>query len=395
MSDRMFLRIVLGSLRHRAMRVGVAALAVLMGASLVAALASLSLDVGSKAGRELRAYGANLVVTPRTAAAQAGVGGMEFGTVQEERYLEESALAALEGWEGGELMGYAPYLAGAVQAGERRVALVGVHFDRVRVLRPWWAVEGGWPEGVGGTTAASEAPGMVGSRAAEQLGLQVGDALQVRYGAQTLSVRVRGIVETGGQEDSQIFVPLPAAQLLLDKPGLVGSVEVSAATDRRPLQAIAEELERRLPGSRARVVGQIADAEAATLEKVRLLVGLVAALVLLASGLAVASTMAASVMERTREIGLMKALGARDGRIALLLLAEAAAIAFLGGGPGFAFGLGLAQFIGRAVFGAGIAPNPVAAPLTLAVALGVCLVASALPVRRALSVDPAVTLRGE
>lgn len=389
----MFVRILGGSLRHRFQRVAVASLAIVMGASLVTALAGISLDVGSKAGLELRAYGANIVLAPRAATAQAGVGAMEFGTVQEERYLEESRLAQLDGWERGEVVDYAPYLSGVAEAEGRRLALVGASFEGIRSLRPWWGVQGEWA--ADSYSSSSTAPGMVGAQLAGRLGVRIGQQLSVRQGPRELSVQVMGLVETGGEEENQLFVPLPAAQRLLGRAGMVSSVEVSAVADRRSLQEIAREIEEAMPEARARVVGQIADAEAATLGKVRLLVGLVGALVLVASGLAVASTMAASVMERTREIGLMKALGAGSSGIAAIFLAEAAAIALLGGGPGYLLGAGLAQLIGRAVFGSGITPSPLTVPLTLATVLAVCLVASILPIRRALSVDPAVTLRGE
>lgn len=391
----MLLRILKGSLRHRAGRVLVAALSVVMGASLVATLASLSLDVGAKAGRELRAYGANVVIGPRTASAQAGVGGMEFGTVREERYLEQSSLAALRKWGEGEILGYSPYLVGVAEANGHRVPVVGVTFERIRALRPWWAVEGEWASDSGLSEGATPVDGMLGTALAERMGVRAGELLRVRSSAVETDLLVRGTVETGGDEDGQLFLPLPAAQLLLARPGLVGAVEVSASAERRPLAEIAAELERKVPGSRARVVGQIADAEASVLGKVRMLVGLVAVLVLLASGLAVGSTMAASVMERTREIGLMKALGAGRPAIALIFLVEAAAIALLGAVPGFVLGLGLAQAVGQAVFGAGIAPSLLAAPATLAAVSVVCLVASILPIRRALAVDPAQTLRGE
>src|SRR3990172_3095614 len=115
-------RVLLRSLRNRASRVGVAVLAVLLGGSLVAALGSLSLDVGGKAGRELRAYRANVVLSPRTATAQTGLGGLEFGAVQEERYLAEADLTPLsDGQFAGEVLGYAPYLYGVAEAGGRKV----------------------------------------------------------------------------------------------------------------------------------------------------------------------------------------------------------------------------------------------------------------------------------
>ncbi|MHB9090999.1 MAG: ABC transporter permease, partial [Chloroflexota bacterium] len=232
-------------------------------------------------------------------------------------------------------------------------------------------------------------------KVAERMGLEPGSQLTVAAAAGKVLLEVVGTVETGAAEDSQIFVPLQAAQSLLGRPGKVSLIQVSAVTNNRTLQDVAATLERAVPGSTARVVGQIADAEAAVLDKVRLLVGLVALLVLLAAGLAVGSTLAAGVLERTKEVGLMKALGAHDWHVALIFLAEAGSIGVAGGLAGYGVGLGLATAIGRIVFGAPIAFTVAALPLAVSVGVGVCLLASALPVRRALAVDPATTLRGE
>ncbi|MDO8671587.1 MAG: FtsX-like permease family protein, partial [Dehalococcoidia bacterium] len=182
---------------------------------------------------------------------------------------------------------------------------------------------------------------------------------------------------------------------LLGKPDAISVVQVSALSSKRPLSAVAKAIEARVPGSQAKVIGQIADAEVSILAKVQLLMALIAVLVLLASGLALGSTMAANILERTREIGLMKALGAGDRRILSLFLAETAATAVVGGVLGYLVGLGLAQVIGRTVFNSAIAPSLLAAFATLFVALAMCLLASAVPVRRALAIDPAVTLKGE
>ena len=91
----------------------------------------------------------------------------------------------------------------------------------------------------------------------------------------------------------------------------------------------------------------------------------------------------------------MKALGATDRRVAGVFLAEAAHIGLAGGALGYLAGLGLAVAIGRQVFQATISPALWVLPATILIALGVVLVASLLPVRRALAVDPITTLRGE
>jgi putative ABC transport system permease protein len=106
------------------------------------------------------------------------------------------------------------------------------------------------------------------------------------------------------------------------------------------------------------------------------------------------ATMTATVMERRREIGLMKAIGAGPRQIARQFLLEASLCGLLGGLVGSGAGLALARFIGAQVFQAPIAPNPITIPFVLGLGLLVALLGAFLPTRRATQLDPVVTLRG-
>ena len=131
------------------------------------------------------------------------------------------------------------------------------------------------------------------------------------------------------------------------------------------------------------------------LNEIEWLMLLVTGVVLVASGMSVASTMTTTVLERRKEIGLMKALGAENRRIATLFFAEAGAIGIMGGLLGYFVGLGLAQVIGWQVFDTAISWRGVVFPVTVGVAVLVALVASRTPVKTALHIDPVVTLRGD
>ncbi|OGO79602.1 MAG: hypothetical protein A3K41_04575 [Chloroflexi bacterium RIFOXYD12_FULL_57_15] len=170
---------------------------------------------------------------------------------------------------------------------------------------------------------------------------------------------------------------------------------VSALTTDRSLEATADEIQANLPSVEVRTLAQFAQAEEKVLNKVRLLIGLVAVLVLLAGALTVAGTLNTMVIERRTEIGLMKALGADDKRVANLFLVEAMSVGFLGGAAGYLGGLVLALAIGWKVFDAVITPTPWALPGTLLVGLVVAWIAGLLPVQRALRINPVITLRGE
>ncbi|MBI2287676.1 MAG: FtsX-like permease family protein, partial [Chloroflexi bacterium] len=88
-------------------------------------------------------------------------------------------------------------------------------------------------------------------------------------------------------------------------------------------------------------------------------------------------------------------LGAKNRRIAVIFIAEAWTIGLIGGLLGNILGLGMAQAIARSVFSSYLSPQIPVIPLTLAAALAVATVAALGPVRKALNVDPVVTLRGE
>lgn len=206
---------------------------------------------------------------------------------------------------------------------------------------------------------------------------------------------MRGIIKSGLAEDEQILVRIQDAQALLNRPQLLSEIQTSVLANQSSIDQIGKKLEQLVPGTRARVIKQIANAEANLLRKVQLLMALVTALILGASVLAVSSTITVNIMERSREIGLMKALGATGARIAALFLVEVALVGLTGGFIGYLLGIAFAQIIGRSVFDAYIGLRPVVMVITLLVALFTSMVPSILPIRRALRTEPAMTLRGE
>jgi len=288
------------------------------------------------------------------------------------------------------VVGYAPLLYGLADIGSDHVVVVGTWPDAVKQVNPWWRVQGAW---IGGPAEAGEA--VVGTSLAHKLGLSTGAPLTLTVQGRTRTFRVIGILSTGGSEDEQILLSLPAAQELAARPGQLTLIQVSALASDRPTEELARALEVALPGVAARTQQRLVRAEERLLDRLSLLLGLIAGLVLMASGLGVASTMATSVLERTREIGLMKALGASRLRVGNLFLAEAGIIGLTGGLLGGVAGLLLAQVIAWSVFGGSV---PVTAiPPLASVGIGICVasVASLIPVRRATSIEPGVVLRGE
>ncbi len=383
-------RVIGKALVVRMRRWMVAAVAVLLAASMVTALLTLSMEMRSKVATELESYGANVLLLPRAVSLPAGAGGLAMGQVAVEGHVAEKELSGVTSGGIGGIRNYTQYLYAVANHQGQRVIVAGTLFDKTKELNPYWKIEGSW--------ASDEVEGhgsIIGRNVAERFSLRPGDNMYLDFKNGGAIFEVSGIADVGGSEDNQIFVTLKAAQTLSGRAGQVDLVQIRASTDDLPLSSTASELERMVPGTEAKVVGQIAEAEKNVLFKIQLLMFLITALVLMVAAVAVFSTMSASVLERTKEIGLMKALGARDSRIAVIFLAEAVAIGVSGGLMGNILGLGLAQLISKSVFNTYLNPQVIALPLTLVVALVVATLASLWPVRKAMKVRPIIALRGE
>jgi putative ABC transport system permease protein len=242
-----------------------------------------------------------------------------------------------------------------------------------------------------------EASCMAGKTLAKNMELKVGDSVSVvnnETGFRKQLV-IKGIVETGQAEDERIFVNLSLAQKALGQEGKVNHAMASIMTKGTDIDGLAAAVEGRFAGLDARPIRKISYSEGRIIEKIKGLMAIVAFIVLTVTTLCVMTTLIAVVSERTREIGLMKAIGADDRGIVLQFLTETLLIALAGVAAGMAFGFLLAQVLGHAVFGSSISFRMAVLPVTLIPSLVAALLAAAMPVRMAVRIVPAQVLREE
>ena len=225
---------------------------------------------------------------------------------------------------------------------------------------------------------------------------------EVRVGGERY--RVIGVMEPKGQIlgfdfDDTVFIPAGRALELFNRPGLM-EIQVSyqpQAELQSVLDAMTALLKTRhghedftlIPQEKAlEVLGSVLDV-------ITFAVGALGGISLLVGGVGILTIMTMAVTERTAEIGLLRALGARENQVLLLFLGEAMLLSALGGLAGLALGVGIAQGL-HSVFPA----MPVHTPWVFALlaelsAVSIGLAAGVLPARRAARLDPVEALRTE
>lgn len=424
----MFVRMLSGALRRRGSRQLLIALTVALGACVATSMLSVMFNVGDKVNQELKSYGANIVVRPKGAAVLADLYGADASS-SGHAYLREDELSKIKTifWTYN-ILDFAPLL--RVEATDSQggaVQITGTWFSRhldldtgesvdtgLSRLRDWWSIDGDWADD-------DEADAvMVGAAFARDRGLAVGDTLSLHARGIVRDARIVAVFTSGDEADAEVYAPLALAQDLLGESGVVGSVEVSALTTpdndlarkaaKNPkslsvsekevwyctayVSSIAYQIEEVMTDSVARPVRRVAESEGTILEKTQLLMLLVTALALMSSALAIANLVTANVMERSAEIGLMKAVGAQDSSIIALFLAQIILVGLAGGGIGYAGGLVLARLIGQIVFSSPIEVAPVVAVLVALLVTLVVLGASIPAIRYLLRLNAAEVLHG-
>jgi putative ABC transport system permease protein len=356
-----------------------------MASSLATALGIVSVSMEKRVAEEVRKYGANLIIIPESARLDVGSGGLNFGAISEPAYLQQHQVAEALGRSGLKTE-RSFHLRGALQWRNADLMVEGVDFNDIRRLFPWWQLKGAWP-------AAGET--VVGHDLASRLKLAPGDTLELAGTAGAMRLRVSGIVSSGGEEDGLLFMALPQLQQALGLHGQVSLVRLMVTAQGDSLRKSAAALQPLLPAARVNEVRQTARTSEGLLAKVKLLMIMVTTVVLISSGSSVAGTMSTTVLERGKEIGLMKAMGGTRREVMLIFCGEAALLGILGGLAGYLFGSVIAQFITRTVFSAPADLIPWFAGVSLGVSLLLALLGSIGPMISVFRLDPVKSLRGE
>ncbi len=377
--------ISLNNLRRRQGKALLLVLGLAVGVATVVSMLAITAALRTDTEKKIDQYGANILVVPRSDDLALSYGGVAVGvstTVQELSTADVASIRTIKNSEN--ISTVAPKLLGAVEVGGTRALLVGVDFPQEMRLKRWWTFEGQKPE--------SPDQLMVGQEAAHRLKVGPGSSLQILGRSFTVAAVLNPI---GDQEDGLIYADLGVVQDMLGKPGKVSLVEVSALCSTCPIDQIVQQIGDKLPGAKVTALAQVMKSREQTVEQLGNFSLAVSAVVLLVGGLVVLTTMMSSVNERTREIGIFRAVGFRKSHVVRIILLEAMLLSLMSGLVGWAVGTLGSSFIAERVaqLEAPISWDPLLAGWALGLALLVGLVGSLYPALRASALDPAEALR--
>lgn len=427
----MFGKMIFGVITRQKKKLMLIALTIALGVSLATAMLNVMFDVGDKVNQELKAYGANLNIVPKGAAFINDMYQLDEDNQNEaSQFINEDQLVKIKMifWAYN-IVDFAPYLSIAAEVDHHPVKVVGTWFykhlqiptgDEVNTgmlaMKSWWQIEGN------PMTDDNLQSAMIGESLAKRLNLKIGDKITIDSpkNHNSMALTIHNIFHSGGIEDNEIYVTLSTAQELANKKGLVERVEVSALTTpenelaRRAAQdpnslsrnewdiwyctayisSIAYQLEEVMPDVRVKAIMQVAESEGAILQKTQLLMILLTVLSLICSALAISNLVTANVIERSTEIGLLKALGASNSAVALLIIIEMLIIGLIGGVIGYFMGLGFAQIIGHTVFGSSVEIKMLIIPLVGLMVLFITLIGSLPALKMMMFLKPIDVLHG-
>ncbi|MES1261123.1 MAG: ABC transporter permease [Acidobacteriota bacterium] len=358
----MFLRFIFRALAYRKQRLLLAFAALAVAATLATVLFDIYGTVARRIREAFRSYGANISVVPGTGST------VPAGIAQAAEKLGAEA---------------APFLITSGHIGDRAVAVAGFVPAKAEGMTAYWHVQG--------TRVIQTGECLAGEMVASQFQLKIGAMVPL----QGAPCRLQGILSTGGAEDRELLVLFDAAATMAGVRDEASMVEIRAPGER--VEAVRAVLASQFPAADVRTVVSVADTESNVVLKVRAALLLLTLVILGITTLCVSSSFSEMVMERSKEIGILKALGAAEQKIAAFFVSESAALALAATVTGYTMGIFAAGAIGREIFGGVFEVRADAFVFfsVAAVMLIVAALATAIAASRIWGIQPAIILRGE
>ena len=414
--------IAINNIRRRKAKMVFVLLGLVIGIATMVSVYSVVETMKTEMTRQVSEFGANVVITPDAGELTFSYGGITLPDVKfDVERLTMDDVVAIDSVANREMLrAVAPKLLGVVttESGQNLI-LVGGHLQQEFLVKPWLRLrsekdmldEGASTETMVGedgevmeyerlNLAREDVEGLslrddeilVGSALAANLGVMEGDSLTLS-GQKFMVFSV--LEDSGSAEDDQILMNLGAAQSLLNLPGEVTIIELAADYTLGSEDALIAQLGAALPQAEVISLRQEALRRDEMLTRLVRFGMSVSVLILFVGTLVVGLTMSGAVRERTREIGVFRAIGFRRSHVTKIILMEGVFVSVFGGILGYIAGMSVARAAGPL-----LASMDIQVPwrvdmffLAILLAVVIGLVASIIPARQASRLDPVEALR--
>ena len=267
---------------------------------------------------EIDSLGIHILAVPKGCPYEAAALIMHGGVIP--KYLSNSDVDEVKKIDGIEVA--SPMLLQQFFKDGKPHIVYGIKIDDMLTLKPWWKVEGRF------FSQAEDNAMVVGRSLAEEENLNVGDIIP--FGPDKIPFTIVGILErTGTQDDQFHFLPLEVMQRIFDKPDQITTIAIKVKDISR-ISQISGQLEK-IPDVQVVTMTQIMGTIMSLVGSAQILIMSVIIIAIIISAVGIINTLLMSVNERTREFGMMKAIGASSMDIGKLVLLETLLITITGG----------------------------------------------------------------
>ena len=361
------------------------ALGLSIGIAVVIAVIGITSRMKADVEKKLDEYGANIIIAPKSKGLSLNYGGLHVtDTSYDIEELRNSDAILIRNIKNSKnISSIAPKIIGTYKSSGRSYLLVGVDFPSEILLKKWWQWDG--------TTPVAKNEILLGALLAKNLNLAPGSMLSLGGN----DFQVSGVLsENASQDDFSVFLHIETAQKILKKPNTLSMIEVSALCSECPIDGIVAQISEKLPYARVSPVRQAVALRMQTVDQLMNFSAVVSVVVIIIGALIVLISMLSSVNERTKEIGILRAIGFRQRHIMKVILLEAFLVSVLSGILGWFIGsLSVSMFVSKVTGMQGFHGDPLLLGLAIGIAVCTGMLSSTYPAVKASRLEPLEALR--
>ncbi len=400
-------KIILKELLERKKQFLTSFIAILLGVIVIVAVKSVSNSSEKAIAIQLDNLGANILVLPQTTTIDNYFAADINAPEMPEEYVERIANSTIKGVDN-----MSPKLSARMNIGEHSFVLTGILPKNELASKPIWQTSGFAdpglqaacdPNNIMNTSHGYEDPKLqrkvidslgeydciTGSDVASKLNLKEGSPLEING----TEFKVASILpQTGTVDDGRIFIHLRTAQKILGKKGVINAIEIMGCCS-----AISEgllgNLRNILPDTKITTINHIVQTQVETNHTMAKFSVIFLIIIILVGGISIGNYMWSNVEERKKEIGSLLAIGASPKDIYYIFIGKALILGVIGGVTGYVLGTLGGMILGPRIAGVKVLPVPLLFVWAVLIAVGVSVIASYFPARRAAKIDPALILQ--